>query len=369
MNNNILVVDIYSEKGVHERVNNAFFEHIIENNKVDNAFLVSNAGPRLSTDKIKFLRIPNFFFPNSRVGKLLVRDLILPVIILTCVIIITRRKLVIIGFSRLHILTFLPITLIFRNVSVLFHSQLEVYDERPRNRIRRGFLYLARQDLNNVLRSSNVKKLFLSRHLKDTLLCFGIVHTNCSFIDHPIEKKDLETFRSLEKEGSGSIETLLGNIGLFRDDTKKSSKIYDIARANQNLNFKLVGRCGAGFSFNYTLDNVQNIEFQKPVPYSRLVQESEDISHFIYYFDEGKYKFTASGTLVDAMCLNKIIVCNENRNIASQLIDVSAIKYNEAENKINIDKGANRSNYEEVLKRRLLISEGRYYDTVSKWLG
>lgn len=368
MNNNILVVDIYSEKGVHERVNNAFFEHILENNKVDNAFLVSNAGPRLSTDKIKFLRIPNFFFPNSRVGKLLVRDLILPVIILVCVIIITRRKLVIIGFSRLHILTFLPFILFFRNVSVLFHSQLEVYDEKPRKKIRKVFLYLARQVLKKALRSSNVKKLFLSKHIKNSISGLGIVHTNCFYINHPIEKMDLVTFKSLEIAGSGSTETLLGNIGLFRDDTKKSSKIYDIARANQHLKFKLVGRCGAGFSFNNTLPNVQNIEFRKPVPYSYLIEKSKDISHFIYYFDEEKYKFTASGSLVDAMCLNKTIIYNDNRYIAGQLGDVLASKYDEANNEIHIDSLVKKPMYNKILKQRLLTSGGKQFDTVSNWL-
>lgn len=309
----MLVIDLYSEPGVHERANQSLLRFIKRSCK-EHVLLIGDQSLFDLTSLDGF----RLNLTGGRVRRLFYRELLLPIFFFCIVIfsLIRSRQLVIIGFSRFHCLSVLPLALVastFVPCSVLFHSQIEMLNENGQHSIiRRLRLHASCYILKKVLTSERVRCLFLSSHIEENCRHLGINLRSCYFIPHPVSARDycFARRKTGAQVAAKSFVPVIGAIGIFRQDTKNSMAIYEVAKQNPDVRFKLVGRAGPGFSW-VELDNVENVKLEKPVSDDLLYELSSDIDTFIYLFPEDSYKYTASGTIVDALIWRKSIIYSD----------------------------------------------------------
>ena len=366
-----LIIDLYSQAGVHERVNNAVLEYFDQNLELCSFVLVANYCPS-DLKNVKYIKIPDVFFNrNNRVLMHLLRDVFLPLILLPILLRYAFSRKVLLGFSTLQTLTFLPLFAMFQS-SVLFHSQLELISPRPETRSLRYIVnYLCGHIIKFYCVKKSIRKLFLSKHISSSLSSIEVQFSNCFFINHPVELSDIARYdelcmRNALKTTDQNI--VIGSVGLFREDTKKSSFVYKLAEANSALDFKLVGRAGPGFCFREDLVNVRNVKFTSLVSYESLIEEASDITHLVYYFSPDSYKFTASGTLVDAMCLNKRIIVNRDNSVVDQMSELNISTYENFKSKFDIKTLEKPVDYTKQLQGRYLSGPKGEGEVVKNWL-
>lgn len=360
-----VVIDAYSTPGVHERVNTAFFEHVCNNDKINLIHFFGNV-PCTRMQKVIFHKLPDIFFTRLPLSfHLILRDIVLPLYIIVILITYARHHKVIIGFSRVHVISLLPFLLPFR-CSLLFHSQLELLKLGSKRSLKNLFWWFARVILKLVLDSSRHKKLFLSPHIKTSLERNCVSFSKSYFIYHPVTQSDVAN--SYRYRSSTSQDLLIGNIGLFREDTKKSNYLYKVARNNRDLSFLLVGREGPGFTFRDDISNLNYVKYSQPVEYSRLVLDARAITHFIFLYLPNTYEYTSSGTLVDAMCLNKGIIINRGSHALEQIGDVNVSFFTERDWVIDCKNLINTENQSRCLKDRILVDGTTSAKIVETWL-
>lgn len=309
-NKKIVIIDLYSESFVHERVNKALVDFYSEFEET--VFFSENHYRDYGVHLMKSFKV----LSGPKLLRHLHRDFIVPMRLLLFAVCNWRstERWIVIGFSNLQILILSPLIfsgLLADRVSILFHSQLEVLDyNTSRNAAKFVYYFLLRSLFKKVLNSRKIKKLVLGKHIFKNLQRFNT--KSLFFAEHPIIKKDISKFNDQEIVNETDIK--LGIVGLLRDDTKLCSGIYELAKANPHLQFKLVGRIGPRFTMQQ-LSNVEHVIFSDPVPSRVLERESNDITHICFLFGSNSYKFTASGTVVDAMIAKRGIISLRNEAV------------------------------------------------------
>ena len=313
------IIDIYSEPGIHDRVNKSFFDAI----KLYESEKVLFWGHKQIGELYDFNTISLARKSSTKKSlKYIVRDLLVPLFLIFALPFKIKKndRVVVTGFSRPQIISFSFLILLiskFVPVGVLFHSQVEVINQSQAQGILRFYQNTLRIMMINLLQNSSLRCLVLSDHIRKNI---EISVPNCKSIrsiSHPFTLDDLNSVQEIERnlELKNSSDKIVGAFGLFRDDTKKSSQLYDIASVNMDYKFRLVGRKGPGFHWQEGYTNVENIQLQGIVSQEKANEYINSFDYLIYSYPSDSYKYTASGSVLDGMISCKGIIVSENDSL------------------------------------------------------
>lgn len=363
----MIVLDLYSTFGVHERVNHSILRFLKKKYSGKISLFADESVHGLSSRDFSGLKLP---FAKSKLLNLFFREVLLPLFVyFICLFsVISRRQIVVLGFSRLQVITCIPVLLFisrFTQVSVLFHSQLELVGEQSSPSVAKS---MAASLLRSLL-SSKVRKLVLSEHIIESLRHCKIPYSNLYSIPHPFSAMDFVQYRKNSVLSPQDGVILIGAFGLFREDSKRSSKIYTYANSNPNLNFSMVGRAGPGFKWQ-NVDNVKNIILNKPVSEERARDLCLSFTHMIYPFPLEVYKFTASGSVLDAIVWDKKIICTRTPSLSFFCSAVGGTFIdNDPTSHIAVSRQSSNPSYSQFIASLIPTSRSYLYpDVLLEWV-
>jgi hypothetical protein len=366
-----LVADLYSTNYIHYRPNISFVRFFKEKNF---KYFVDSHYNKYGAD-ICF----NYSLPKNKILYYLFREIYLPIRLILFFIINKNKysKFFLIGFSNLQLLILFPFIYILNllkfPISILYHSQIEYIEPKTTFNLIR-FIYLIVSKFINrfIVKNYHIKKLFFGEHIINNLSMICTVNSSYS-VPLPFTIEDYSFVSSKYHESFSFNDILIGHTGLLRDDTKNSSFIYHLATLLPDTNFKIVGRVGPLFKLK-ELPNVKHIIYDNVVSDSTINIDISDISHFVFYFPFDSYRFTASGSIQDAILSFKYLIisnidCLVNEtsgypfvlNLSNNFSDIYNIKM--------IDINYYNSNYNNVLKyiKNRLWSEGNNQIQMNAW--
>ncbi|KZP67944.1 hypothetical protein ACQ7NX_02200 [Enterobacter cloacae subsp. dissolvens] len=309
------VVDLYAHGAEHSLFIEAFVDFFEKKdcvfllNDVHEKFLKNdrknNIGFLLKDSKIKNKYLRLF---NREAIKLLWFLLLVPYIL------ITRRKVCVLGVSNLQLffLSFFS----YLKPSIVMHGQAEALITNSENLSKASKLFKYGFD---KLTKAGIKFLFLSKHIEKNIISTG----NYFYIKHPLpSNKILKTPKELQDN-----PLKLAMVGLLRNDKKNCNLIYDLS-LNGTTEIWAIGRAHKDFIVNYDSkvkfklwDSVySDVEFEKAIA---------EIDGFIYLFDESQYKMTASATALDAIIHQKLVFTLKNDAVQSLLESYPHVVYAE----------------------------------------
>lgn len=374
----IIYYDSYSESGIHERVNHSLTRFIIKKNK-EIIFFSDKHYMKFGAVNFKGVN----FNRKNKIIKFINRDIINPLLLLFFTLTNARKidKIIISGFSKHQIVFLYFLSFLHKNISYLFHSQLEIFDQEfPKGKsfIKKINIKINFYFYRKIIENKMIKKLVLGEHiienLKSFLKCNSIFST-----PHPYTALDYISFK---KSGHKKLienftkkNRVYGVIGLLRDDTKNSSSIYNIAINNPDCKFEIVGRIGPDFKLNNSITNINHTIFEKLVSEEILYNSARNITDLIFDFPKSKYRFTSSGSVLDAIILGCGIVINKNhalldatsdlkiKTVTDEFKNLSTVKNNEL---INLDLIS--KNYSNFIKKRVWHLNNSNLINLVNWL-
>ncbi|AVY98480.1 hypothetical protein DAI21_12860 [Lelliottia sp. WB101] len=308
MKNNIskyFVVDLYAHGAEHSLFVEAFIDFF---EKKDSIFLLNDVHEKfLKTNRKKNI---GYLLKESKIKntylRLINREIIKVVwfIILAPYMLMTRRKICILGASNLQV--FILSFFSFLKPSIVMHGQAEALSANAQKLSKAAKLFkYAFQKLSKA----GAKFLFLSKHIKKNIAYNG----NYYYIKHPLPSNKIS---NTAREVQGK-PLKLAMVGLLRDDKKNCNKIYDLSTSS-STEIWAIGRAHKDFIVNYDSD----VKFKLwDTVYSDEEFESviKDIDGFIYLFDKSQYKMTASATALDAIIHQKLVFTLKNDAVESLL--------------------------------------------------
>jgi len=305
-NDNYFIADIYAHKNEHSMFAEAMLEYF---NIYENSEFLLNSEHRKFVKQSK-----QFFFEDSlfksQKGRLFNREFmkLFRLLLLLPYIKIKKKRLVILGVSNIQsIVLAYVIDFIGVKASVVMHSQLEVFNDGAK---KRKFAGLFKKAFNLFVSSSNFNILVLGEHIKKNLESIGFNHGIFS-IPHP-----LPISRLRELDGITNPD-VYGIVGLIRNDTKNCNLIYDL-KFNEGKMLKVVGRK----TNDFTITKTKNIDFKiwdEIYSDADFNKEISNVGTFLYFFDSNDYKFTASGSALDAVIHGKAVISLNNPAVVSLL--------------------------------------------------
>lgn len=305
----LFVTDIYAHSSEHSMFAESFIEYFNENFECE--YLLNEVHATYSNENSRFLlddtKIKNKWLRlvNREIFKLLSLVKRLPQIKRS------NQIIVLLGTSNIQFY-FLSILFSMLRIkfSVVMHSQLEILNPSSKRR-RFGGLFI--KALDKVKKNENGRVLVLGEHILKNINLLGYKSGFYS-IPHPIPKSRIsKQFKNESNEKKG----LFGIVGLIRNDTKKCGLIYSL-KLNENRNIKVVGRRHNDFEVKAS-DQIQFKLWDDIYTDEEFMQEIEDISGFLYFFGESDYKYTASGSALDALLYKKSVVTMRNNAVISLL--------------------------------------------------
>lgn len=362
----IHVIDLFSAPGIHDRVNRALLEAF------EGRELTFWGNPDI-LENYQFQAYPFRVGVYNSFMRLFYRDLFLPLKCLSLLFLKIQQSdtIIISGFSRPQIITLLPTIFFFSfycNVSVLFHSQLEVFDDqKSTNLFKSIYLKTITAVLALFLKRNSIRKLVLGHHIKKNLQIVTSVNA-LEAISHPFSKADV--VKVSHRLLGESAPSCIGTFGLLRNDTKFSSGIYSVAKRNSDLHFMLIGRKGPGFNWA-EVDNVINVPISNVISECELETLLAAITHFIYFFPLDKYKFTASGSALDAIIQAKGVIISENEALRDAVEGYAYVSVISETLRIEKDRLKSPTSLEDLVNfvegRRIAPSNKEIYEIFEWW--
>lgn len=345
-----LVIDPFIHKEEHYIVDRAFLEYF---SKHESLVLVNETLKEKCIDlNLSFLPSFSDSHSNSNLSRWIFRECYKTIytILVLLANVIPRRRVVFLAMSQFQFFIFGLVCLILRfKVSIVMHHYAECLIKSKSELSYSERLFLIGYKLFNRL--SGVRFLYLSKHIKNAIPDSDKNY----YINHPIP---LNMIRDVpfDSHALQCDEINIATIGLL-SPSRKNSHLINRLVCNEKYNLWIIGR----FAKNEVFTIGQNIKSQLwdgMYTSEEFRKAISKIDCFVYFFDKDQYKCTASGTLIDAILYDKIIISLKNDAAESLLSNYNKkLFFNTLEemNSFLID-----NNLEAIVRKKITCVDPRF---------
>lgn len=304
----LFVIDCYSFKDEHSLVARSFIPFFEIN--YDVKFMLNQSHSNIIRDKTKLFK---FIFSDSffagKYLRLLNREIfkLIQCLLFMLLYRFSGRNFVFLGCSNFQVcaITFFSIITLSRP-RFMIHSQMEAIGKKKEARTFFNKMFITSYKL---IKKKSFPCLFLSKHIALNILDFKSNY----FITHPIPYcYDANNLKSVPyKDDCVNI----GTIGLLSKSKKSSDEINKLCGIKK-IKVHIIGRLQDYF---YLDDRINKKLWTNVYPQHEFDEHLSKIDILVYFFNNEQYKYTASGTVIDAIYYGKFIFYIKNPAIDSLL--------------------------------------------------
>ncbi|MDV5245502.1 hypothetical protein [Shewanella xiamenensis] len=224
------------------------------------------------------------------------------------------RKTILLGASNLQFFILMLVVFVTRtSVSIVLHGQVEALLKKNKSFASKLF-YLGFK----ISKYCNVKFLYLSKHIEKNII-FG---KNNFFCKHPLPKRIIKQLNDSDLQAGNSFSSPISAavVGLIREDKKNCSQIYRLSTkiAPEICKLSIIGRLHTDF-IPEDASTVVHKTWDSIYSEYEFINAINDVSIFLYFFNNDQYKATASATALDAIVHRRYAFCLPNEAITSFL--------------------------------------------------